>query len=76
MKPFGMKAHEFGTAIITNVGTLGVKDGYAPFPPFAHVPIIACVGMIDKEPRVIDDEVRKGRSLDRDQRYNENKPDH
>lgn len=55
MKPFGMKAHEFGTAIITNVGTLGVKDGYAPFPPFAHVPIVACVGMIDKEPRVIDD---------------------
>lgn len=57
MKPFGMKAHEFGTAIITNVGTLGVKDGYAPFPPFAHVPIVVCVGMIDKEPRVIDDEV-------------------
>lgn len=58
MKPFGMKAHEFGTAIITNVGTLGVKDGYAPFPPFANIPIIACVGMIDKEPRIINDEVR------------------
>ena len=57
LKPLGLKAHEFGSAILTNIGTLGIKDGYAPLSPFCNVPVIACLGRISKEAVVVDDEV-------------------
>ena len=53
-----MKAHEFGSAILTNIGTLGIKDGFAPLSPFCNVPVIACLGKITQEAVVVDNEVR------------------
>ena len=58
LKPLGLKAHEFGSAVLTNVGTLGIKDAFAPLSPFCNVPVIACLGKIEKEAVVVNDEVR------------------
>ena len=53
----GVEKHAFGSCIITSVGMLGFDEGYAPFTPFARVPILLLVGAVRDRPDVVDGEV-------------------
>lgn len=54
-KLLGVERFPFGSAIITNVGMLGLDEGYAPPTPFARVPVLLLVGAIKDRPVVLDD---------------------
>jgi hypothetical protein len=42
---------------LTNIGTLGFEQGFAPICPPLHVQITACIGKVMKKPVVIDDKI-------------------
>lgn len=44
----GLEPFPFGTAVITSVGMLGVDEAYAPFTPFARVPILILIGAMHR----------------------------
>eukprot|EP01118_Nematostelium_gracile_P004892 TRINITY_DN1582_c0_g1_i1.p3 TRINITY_DN1582_c0_g1~~TRINITY_DN1582_c0_g1_i1.p3 ORF type:complete len:129 (-),score=45.47 TRINITY_DN1582_c0_g1_i1:587-973(-) len=55
--PIGLKPRNFGSVMITNVGVFGVEEAYAPFTPFAKVPILLLLGTVTPKPVVIDGKV-------------------
>lgn len=46
MKALGLKERPFGSCMITNVGMFGVEEAFAPFTPFARVPLLILVGSL------------------------------
>ncbi len=54
---FGVPKDPFGSVIITNVGSLGIKHAYAPLVPYTRSPLLITIGAIHKKPWVIDDQV-------------------
>lgn len=57
VKALGLEAFPFGSCIITSVGMLGIDEGFAPFTPFARVPLMILVGAVRVEPAVVDGQV-------------------
>lgn len=57
IKALGVQRHAFGSCVITSVGMLGFDEGYAPFTPFARVPLLLLVGAIRDKPTVVDNQV-------------------
>jgi pyruvate dehydrogenase E2 component (dihydrolipoamide acetyltransferase) len=53
----GVRPAPFGTAMITSLGMMGVEQAFAPFTPWAHVPILLCVGSIEKKAVVVNDQI-------------------
>jgi hypothetical protein len=53
--PLGLRSDSFGHIILTNVGTLGYQQGFAPLCPPMRTLGIFCTGMIEKKAVVIDD---------------------
>jgi len=53
----GLRGSSFGTAMITNVGMMGVQQAFAPHTPFARVPITLLMGAIEKRPAVVNDTI-------------------
>jgi pyruvate/2-oxoglutarate dehydrogenase complex dihydrolipoamide acyltransferase (E2) component len=49
---FGIPADPFGGAAVTNIGTFGIAEGFAPLPPITRLPIIVSVGKIEEKPVV------------------------
>lgn len=60
----GLPADPFGSAMVTSVGSLGVPPGFAPLVPISRVPLILCVGTIEKKPWVVGDQVEVRPVLD------------
>jgi pyruvate dehydrogenase E2 component (dihydrolipoamide acetyltransferase) len=44
---FGVVKDEFGTAMVSNVGTFGIRAAFGPLVPFSRVPLIVLVGAIE-----------------------------
>ncbi len=57
-KALGVERHAFGSCVITSVGMLGFDEGFAPFTPFARVPLLVLVGAVKDNPVVVDGEVQ------------------
>ena len=57
LKRLGMPREAFGSAMVTNVGTFGITEGWAPLSPIYRVPMIVLVGEIEPRPWVVDDRV-------------------
>jgi len=55
--PIGLKARNFGSCMITNVGVFGVEEAYAPFTPFARTPLLVLVGTVTEKPCVRDGKI-------------------
>jgi pyruvate dehydrogenase E2 component (dihydrolipoamide acetyltransferase) len=53
----GLPRDPFGSAMVTNVGSLGVAKAWVPLVPYSRVPLILCVGAIRPRPWVIDGRV-------------------
>lgn len=43
---FGLEAFPFGSCVVTSVGMFGLDEGFAPFTPFARVPVLVLVGAV------------------------------
>ena len=53
----GLPRDPFGSAIITNVGSLGIDVAWAPLVPFTRVPLMVSVGTMQMAPQVVGDQV-------------------
>lgn len=49
----GLGRFPFGAAIVTNVGTFGLDEGYVPPTPFARVPLYVLIGAVRPQPSVV-----------------------
>lgn len=61
---FGVEAFPFGVCVITNIGSLGIEEGYVPATPFAHVPLYVAITTVKSRPVVRDGHVVIRRQLD------------
>ena len=52
-----LKANAFGHIVLTNVGTLGLQNGFAPLPTPIHCTMCICQGMATKKPVVVNDQI-------------------
>lgn len=57
LKALGLERFPFGSCVVTNVGMFGLDEGYAPFTPFAHVPLLVLVGALRDAPTVKEGQV-------------------
>ncbi|PIF02344.1 MAG: dehydrogenase [Draconibacterium sp.] len=56
--PFtGLKPDSFGSYVVSNIGTLGLDQGYGALFPTANIGIVLILGSHTKKPVVIDDKV-------------------
>lgn len=42
-KPFGVRSNEFGSCVITSIGSLGIEDGFPPIPPPTFCPLLIAI---------------------------------
>lgn len=42
-KPFGVRSNEFGSCVITSIGSLGIEDGFPPIPPPTFCPLLISI---------------------------------
>lgn len=49
----GISSDPFGSAMITNVGSLGIDVAWAPLVPYSRVPLLLTVGAIKERPWVV-----------------------
>ncbi|HZP40377.1 MAG TPA: 2-oxo acid dehydrogenase subunit E2 [Candidatus Binatia bacterium] len=47
---FGVVKDEFGSAMVTNVGTFGLAQAHAPLVPFSRTPLVVLVGEVQEKP--------------------------
>ena len=59
----GMPKDRFGSAMITNIGALGIEHAFIPLSPYSRCPLLIGVGKPRKMPIVKDDEVVVGNSV-------------
>jgi len=54
LRHLGLPYDQFGSAMVTNVGTFGLPAGLAPLVPFSRTPIVLTVGTVADEPVAVD----------------------
>ncbi len=53
----------FGSAMITNVGSLGLEEAYVPLVPFSRVPVLLALGKVAEVPVVADGKVETQKQM-------------
>jgi pyruvate dehydrogenase E2 component (dihydrolipoamide acetyltransferase) len=48
----GLPRDPFGSAMVTNVGSLGLEEAYVPLVPYSKVPLLVAMGAVKKVPLV------------------------
>jgi pyruvate dehydrogenase E2 component (dihydrolipoamide acetyltransferase) len=59
----GIPQDPFGSAMVTNIGSLGLEEAYVPLVPYSHVPLLLALGAVKEEPVVEGGEVKVGKVL-------------
>lgn len=59
----GLPRDPFGSAMVTSLGMMGVRVGFAPIFPLAHAPILVLVGAVEDRPVVEQGAVAVGKVL-------------
>ncbi len=59
----GVPKDPFGSAMVTNIGSLGLEEAYVPLVPYSHVPLLIAVGAVQDEPVVEDGKIVPGKVL-------------
>lgn len=54
---FGLSANQYGTFIVSNIGTLGLDMGYPALLPTANVSFVLIIGGVRQKPWVVNNEV-------------------
>jgi pyruvate dehydrogenase E2 component (dihydrolipoamide acetyltransferase) len=63
MRWAGVPRDAFGSAMVTNIGSLGLEEGYVPLVPYSRVPLVLALGAIHEEAIVQDGTVAVGTVL-------------
>ena len=63
MRWAGMPRDAFGSAIVTNVGSLGLDTAYVPLVPYSRVPILLAPGAVKDAPVVENGQVVAGKVM-------------
>jgi pyruvate dehydrogenase E2 component (dihydrolipoamide acetyltransferase) len=53
----GVPRDAFGSLLVTSLGPLGLRDAWAPIPPFSGVPMVVAVGEVEDEPVAVDGQI-------------------
>jgi pyruvate/2-oxoglutarate dehydrogenase complex dihydrolipoamide acyltransferase (E2) component len=59
----GVPRDAFGSAMVTNIGSLGLEEAYVPLVPYSRVPLLVAVGAIQEEAVVEDGKIVVGKVL-------------
>jgi pyruvate/2-oxoglutarate dehydrogenase complex dihydrolipoamide acyltransferase (E2) component len=59
----GVPRDAFGSAMVTNIGSLGLEEGYVPLVPYSRVPLLLAVGAIQREAIIDGDAIVPGQVL-------------
>lgn len=59
----GLPRDPFGSAIVTNIGSLGLDEAYAPLMAYSKVPLLIAVGAVKRAPVVEGDALVVGKVL-------------
>jgi pyruvate dehydrogenase E2 component (dihydrolipoamide acetyltransferase) len=59
----GVPKDAFGSAMVTNIGSLGLEEAYVPLVPYSRVPLLIAVGAVQEEPVVEDGKIVVGKVL-------------
>lgn len=52
LRRFGIGRDLFGSAMVTNIGSLGLEEAYVPLVPYSRVPLLVAMGAIKRVPVV------------------------
>lgn len=52
LRRFGLGRDLFGSAMVTNIGSLGLEEAYVPLVPYSRVPLLVAMGAIKRVPVV------------------------
>ncbi len=63
MRWAGAPKDAFGSAMVTNIGSLGLEEAYVPLVPYSHVPLLIAVGAVQDEPVLEEGKVVPGKVL-------------
>jgi pyruvate/2-oxoglutarate dehydrogenase complex dihydrolipoamide acyltransferase (E2) component len=63
LEKVGVPNDPFGSIMITNIGSLGLEEAYAPLVPYTRVPIVVAMGAVLDAPVVEDGQVVPGRVM-------------
>ena len=63
MRWAGVPKDPFGSAFITNIGSLGLETAYVPLVPYSRCPLILAIGAVQDEPIVVDGEIKAGKVM-------------
>lgn len=63
LEKLGVPNDAFGSIMITNIGSLGLEEAYAPLVPYSRVPIVLAMGSVRDEAVVEDGQVVPGRVM-------------
>lgn len=55
--------HPFGSAMSTNIGSLGLETGYVPLVPYSRCALILAIGALKHEPIVVEGELKVGKVM-------------
>lgn len=55
--PLGLSANNFGSFILSNIGSIGLDIGYPALMPSANIAFVLILGGINKKPWVVNDEI-------------------
>ncbi len=59
----GIPQDPFGSALVTNIGSLGLEGAYVPLVPYNRVPLLVAVGAVTDESVVDDGRIVVGKTL-------------
>lgn len=52
IKAFALRGNAWGHGVLTNIGSLGLEEGFAPIPTLIHPTFIICTGKTTRKPVV------------------------
>ena len=53
----GINPTDFGSYVVSNIGTLGLDQGFGALLPSANVSLVLVIGSVTKKPVIIDDQI-------------------
>lgn len=59
MRWAGLPKDAFGSVMVTNIGSLGLKTAYVPLVPYSRVPLLIAMGAVEKKAVVGEDDTVK-----------------
>lgn len=63
LRAFGIPRDPFGSVMVTNIGSLGLEEGFVPLVPYSHVPLVIAMGKVVDAPVVEGDRVVPGKVM-------------